>query len=468
MANRWKGNFVVATAATSSGTIYTGVANGSWGLNSQLQQKQAGLWAGAVGAPSVPTIGTANGGSTLATVSFTGSSVTGGGSLTYTATSTPSGITATSATSPITVTGLTNGTAYTFTVRANNSLGYSSAESAASNSVTPIGGFVAAVGSTSPYVTAYGWGDGVGFGSKFTNPSTAAGTSSTGVSINPSNSAIIVGSGGSPTVNAYAWSNGFGSKYTIPATVPTSSGSCSFNTAGTVAAFLYNVTSFPVIAYAWSDGSGFGTKYANPATTTSGSQRNLQFNSTSTLVTTSCGSSGGPWEPNVYIWSDVSGFGSKFTSPFTTNASFTGGSRFNSDSSAIVFVTSTTPFIHAYAFSGSGYGTKFSDPATLSANGSDIVFNSTSTAIVTSNAAPPGTNAWAWSSSGFGTKYSAPSTTIGSTTAVKFNTANNSLVFSQGSTPWLGAYAWSNGYGTKYADTSTLHGSSLSNVAFSN
>jgi len=45
MANRWKGNFVVATAATSSGTDYTGKANGAWGLNSQLQQKQANLWA---------------------------------------------------------------------------------------------------------------------------------------------------------------------------------------------------------------------------------------------------------------------------------------------------------------------------------------------------------------------------------------------------------------------------------------
>jgi hypothetical protein len=51
-------------------------------------------------------------------------------------TSTPGSITETGATSPITVSGLTSGTAYTFKVKSNNPFG-SSAESAASNSVTP-------------------------------------------------------------------------------------------------------------------------------------------------------------------------------------------------------------------------------------------------------------------------------------------------------------------------------------------
>ena len=138
MANRWKGNIIAAAATTSSGTDYTGKANGAWGLNSQLQQKQGGLWAKGIGAPSAPTIGTATGGNAQATVTFTASTESGGGTISsYTATSTPSGITGSSATSPITVTGLTNGTAYTFTVRANSNFG-SSAESAASNSVTPV------------------------------------------------------------------------------------------------------------------------------------------------------------------------------------------------------------------------------------------------------------------------------------------------------------------------------------------
>lgn len=87
--------------------------------------------------PGAPTIGTATAGNAQATVTFTAPGSQGGGPITgYRATSTPGGITATGAASPITVTGLTNGTAYTFTVAAQNAGGFGP-ESAASNSVTP-------------------------------------------------------------------------------------------------------------------------------------------------------------------------------------------------------------------------------------------------------------------------------------------------------------------------------------------
>jgi len=87
--------------------------------------------------PSAPTIGTATGGDTSASVAFTASSYIGKGTITYTATSSPGGLTGTSATSPITVSGLTNGTAYTFTVVGNTNYGVASVASAASNSITP-------------------------------------------------------------------------------------------------------------------------------------------------------------------------------------------------------------------------------------------------------------------------------------------------------------------------------------------
>ena len=80
---------------------------------------------------------TATAGNTQATVGFTAPTSLGGSAITgYTATSNPGNNTATCSSSPCTVTGLTNGTSYTFTVHATNALG-SSAESAASNSVTP-------------------------------------------------------------------------------------------------------------------------------------------------------------------------------------------------------------------------------------------------------------------------------------------------------------------------------------------
>ena len=87
--------------------------------------------------PGAPTSVTAVDGNTQATISFTAPVDNGGATITgYTVTSSPGNKTGTGSTSPIIVTGLTNGTAYTFTVKASNSVG-SSVASTASNSVTP-------------------------------------------------------------------------------------------------------------------------------------------------------------------------------------------------------------------------------------------------------------------------------------------------------------------------------------------
>ncbi len=88
-------------------------------------------------APSAPTAATATADNGTATVSFTQPTSDGGSAIIdYTVTSQPDGLTATGTASPVTVVGLTNGTAYTFTVTARNVVG-SSAASPPSNSVTP-------------------------------------------------------------------------------------------------------------------------------------------------------------------------------------------------------------------------------------------------------------------------------------------------------------------------------------------
>lgn len=89
-------------------------------------------------APDAPTIGTATAGSASASVTFTAPTNTGGGAITgYTVTSSPGNFTGTGSSSPITVSGLTDGTAYTFTVTATNAYG-TSTRSASSNSITPL------------------------------------------------------------------------------------------------------------------------------------------------------------------------------------------------------------------------------------------------------------------------------------------------------------------------------------------
>ena len=86
--------------------------------------------------PQAPTIGSATVGNASATVAYTANATGGAAVSAYTATSSPGGFTGTGA-SPITVSGLTNGTAYTFTVTATNANGTSIASSA-SNSITPV------------------------------------------------------------------------------------------------------------------------------------------------------------------------------------------------------------------------------------------------------------------------------------------------------------------------------------------
>jgi len=117
-------------------------ASDVWNLTDIYRAEAGDNWPLVATVPSAPTIGTATGGNAQAVVTFTAPSSDGGSPITgYRVTSTPSGITATGSASPITITGLTNGTSYTFTVAAQNAVGYG-AESAASNSVTPAAGRV--------------------------------------------------------------------------------------------------------------------------------------------------------------------------------------------------------------------------------------------------------------------------------------------------------------------------------------
>ncbi|TCZ75730.1 fibronectin type III domain-containing protein, partial [Paenibacillus albiflavus] len=132
---------------TSEESISTPSAVGTWYLHIRVDDQNGSHAAGysysnafkVVAVPSAPINVMASAGNGQATVSFDAPASDGGSAITgYTVTSSPGGFTGTSTTaSPVTVTGLTNGTAYTFTVIAKNSAGDSTA-SVASGSVTPV------------------------------------------------------------------------------------------------------------------------------------------------------------------------------------------------------------------------------------------------------------------------------------------------------------------------------------------
>lgn len=87
--------------------------------------------------PGVPTGVSATGGASAASVAFTAPVFDGGRAVTlYTVTVSPGGATVTGTSSPIAATGLSNGTAYTFTVAATNAVG-TGPDSAASVAVIP-------------------------------------------------------------------------------------------------------------------------------------------------------------------------------------------------------------------------------------------------------------------------------------------------------------------------------------------
>ena len=96
------------------------------------------LIAGITPLPSVPTIGAATAVNfSSVNVAFTTPGAYAGS--TFTATSSPGGLTGTSATSPILVEGLSELTEYTFTVTATNATGTSGASAASSPVTTPAG-----------------------------------------------------------------------------------------------------------------------------------------------------------------------------------------------------------------------------------------------------------------------------------------------------------------------------------------
>ena len=124
---------IVSGQQSATSYTYTVVASNNYGTASTSSASSAVT---ATTVPQAPTIGAVTANDGFVTVAYTANATGGSEITTFTATSNPGSLTGTGA-SPITVSGLTNGTAYTFTVTATNANG-TSAPSSSSSSATPI------------------------------------------------------------------------------------------------------------------------------------------------------------------------------------------------------------------------------------------------------------------------------------------------------------------------------------------
>lgn len=111
-------------------------------------------------------------------------------------------------------------------------------------SVVETTGSIALSDGTTPFVYAYPWA--LGFGTKYSNPSTLPASTGYGVRFSPSGTQIAVGHATSPYISTYPWSPGFGTKYANPGTIIfATTYSIAFNPSGNVIAIASDLGGGP-------------------------------------------------------------------------------------------------------------------------------------------------------------------------------------------------------------------------------
>ena len=172
----------------------------------------------------------------------------------------------------------------------------------------------------------------------------------------------------------------------------------------------------------------------------------------------------------AYPWSSA-GFGTKFTNPATLPTGTGFGVAFSPDGTALAVAHATSPYVSAYPWSSSGFGAKYTNPATLpTGQGNEVAFSPDGTALAVAHTTSPFVTAYPWSSAGFGTKFTNPATLPpGTCNGVAFSPDGTALAVAHGTAnPLITVYAWSSaGFGAKYTDPATLPPSDCLSVAFS-
>ncbi len=158
---------------------------------------------------------------------------------------------------------------------------------------------------------------------------------------------------------------------------------------------------------------------------------------------------------SVYRWNDIGGFGEKLANPSTLIAAAANGIAFSPDGRVIAIAYATSNSIAAYQWSGSGFGTKYSDPSSFPVAGAGVSFTKDGDKLVLAGASSALPYAWS-NITGFGAAQSTSAGLTGTASGLDCSPTNNSYVAVSAATTVVFAYDLSITPATRYTSTTTL------------
>lgn len=312
--------------------------------------------------------------------------------------------------------------------------------------------------STSP-IQAWAWNTNVvGFGTKYSDPSSYMTSTATGVAVRPGNTDVASTANGNSYLRIYPWSfYGFGTAYSVvsPGSIPNG---VNFSSTGNTIALA--TTGSPYIsAYPFTTGTGLGTKYANPATSLTSAQNSIGWRTSGAVATTQDVS------PYLYVYrfTEGTGWGTQYGTITSPSAALITGpgydAKFSRTGAYLAVAHLNSPYLHTYNWSTStGFTAYWFNPATLPSDGTtSITWHPTTNNMVFTVQAISGIAAYEGTED-YGIKFANP---VGvnsfylSGTFSKDGTTFAAGSQGNGSTSWgidTWAYTADVGFGSKYSN----------------
>jgi hypothetical protein len=319
-------------------------------------------------------------------------------------------------------------------------------------------------GAAGTYLAAFPFSSVSGFGAVIYGPSSTAFANASSVTFTQDRLAVV-GTFNSGSPFAFRWTgSAWGTQYSGPGLIGSSAADSDVSPSSNF--FCYPESNvFPVV-FPWNSATGFGSRIRETSNTV-GNCNAVRINRAGTVAV--FGSTSAPYIRAFPV--TPSSIGTPFSNPSVLPLNSVRGIDFNlTDSVLFAGFTSSSPFIHAYAWSNStGFGSKYSDPSVLPGSSVfDLTFNPVGGSVAIIYSASPYIRAYPWSdATGFGAAYSNPAAIGSSPNALKFSPDGKALVAGGAIAPLIVTYSWSNisGFGTAYSSP-TYNNSTVLDIDF--